>query len=145
MTARTGSVSFDENTGRSLVQTEEAVRAEAEYNELQAAVRTKEIAEMNERLWERSSPEERTELRQQKNMIEAEVARGRTDWSMASAKQMVMIRFALLGKYNQALIQAKNAEASKYGKFVYSYDTQTQSVTVVRKYPVPTVIYQGAL
>ena len=145
MTARTGSVSFDENTGRSLVQTEEAVLAEAEYNDLQAAISTKMVAELNERLWERATREERRDLVQQRERIEQEIERGRTDWSMASPAQMILVRYALLRKRTQELTQAKDPSIAKHGKFVFLYDSQAQSVTVVRKYPVRTVIYQGAL
>jgi len=145
MTARTGSVSFDENTGRSLVQTEDAVKAEAEYNELQAAVMTQRINDMHDNLWERASPDQRKELRRRKDLIDAEIQRGRTDWSMASSEELVLIRFALLKQKIQALTNAKDVSIAKHGKFVFSYDSGTQQVTVLRKYPTPRVIYQGAL
>jgi hypothetical protein len=143
MTARTGSVAFDENTGRSLVQTEEAVQAEAEFNALQDALETKKIAELHENLWMRSN--NRPELRRQQELIAREIEDGRTDWSMASGTELILIKHQMMRRKIQKLTESKDQMSEKQGKFVYSFEPKDQKVAVMRKYPKREIIYYGPL
>jgi hypothetical protein len=142
MTGRTGSVSFDRNTGHSLVQTEDAVGAEAELRELQAALETKQSKEDYERLWKLHGS---ADLASQEDAIKVELGRGRTDWSMASGVQLILIRYNKVHAKVQELSQIKDENRTKHGKIVYLYDPATQAVTVNRKYPRNEVIYSGPL
>ena len=57
MTARTGSVSFDDKTGRSLVQTEAAVQADIELGEIRAAAEKERINSEFERILGKWGPQ----------------------------------------------------------------------------------------
>ncbi|MCL9780222.1 hypothetical protein M9194_02100 [Vibrio sp. S4M6] len=143
MTARTGSVSFDSQTGRSLVQSEAAVRAAIEDAEIQSAEQTKRVARDYQQLQEFMT---RNEDGQKKYMAMLE----RMDNPHALPRNPPE---RIIKSYNTIRTNVSNLSSlssemlSKYGKFVYSYDAGV--VTVCRKYEqgqkVMNVLYQGAL
>lgn len=148
MTARTGSVSHSEHDGRSLVQTEAGVLCEVD---LQALQESKEIERLNrayeglkEREFERYG-HIRDFLRRQA-LIENELERGRTDWSMASFEDRIILAYQQAKRRINRLTRLQNEERGKYGKFIYEYDRSNLVMTVLRKYPKPSaILYQGGL
>lgn len=148
MTARTGSVSFREHDGRSLVQTEAGVRCEVE---LEAIQKSKELAriseryeELKERVFEKEGNIRRVLAMEEK--IREELDKGRTDWSMASFEERLVIDYQVAKRRVTRLQQLQNEEQGKFGKFIYRYEASEGEVTVLRKYPKPsTILYQGAL
>ena len=143
MTARTGSVAFDSQTGRSLVQTEAAVSAEIEQAELQEAEETKRIALAYEAL-ERSMTVDQEGVKKFYELLE----RMDSPNAVASNPQERIVK-----EYNgvKALVNDLGTRSTKlvpkYGKFVYTYTKG--KVTVCRKYEggkkVMKVIYHGEL
>lgn len=146
MTARTGAVSFSEMDGRSLVQTEAAVAAQFEYEDLQQDAETIEVAEHYNRMLEQAflkgGKPAVDEVRKMEKVIEEEYEKGRTDWSSASFEQRIIVNRLVIKDESTRLTGAMNKEKSKYGKFVYRmYDDKA---LVIRKYP-KKVLYYGAL
>jgi hypothetical protein len=141
MTARTGSVSFDATTGKSLVQTEAAVTAAITEGELQAAESTKQAARAYETLQAFMCTTEEG-VQKFNRMLErmedpAAVPRHPPERIIREYKR-------IKARVTDLTLQS-GADASKYGKFVYSYDAG--HVTVMRKYEdgqkVFRVLYHG--
>jgi len=143
MSARTGSIEFHERTGHSMVQTEEAVASEVELNLLQESEEIFLVNQAYEGLKELylSKYGNIRALVLMENDIVREMESGRTDWSMLSSEQMIILRYKKIKKRINRLTQAKDRSKGKSGKFIYLYDQG--NVMVIRKYPEPEILYRG--
>ncbi|MBX3588481.1 MAG: hypothetical protein KF796_17770 [Ramlibacter sp.] len=145
LTARTGSVGFNSDTGRSEVQTEAAVNAEIDLAELQAAGQTARAARDFEQLQQFmcQSPEGRLKLREMIRHMDTPHAQPRNH------PERIIQAYNTVKATVTRLTTDSNRMVSKYGKFVYTYDAGTRTATVCRKYEngakVMRVLYQGAL
>lgn len=129
MTARTGSVGFDERTGRSIVQTEAAVQAEVDMADLQAAPETAEIAR-NYRHFQNFMSQTQ-EGRQKFFSMEERFL----DNPVAPARnpvERIVKRYRDVSRRVQDLQMAQSQDSAKYGKFVYT--SQGNRIQVYRKY-----------
>lgn len=146
MTARTGAVSFAENDGKSLVQTEAAVGAEVVFESLEErdTEATRRYEAVLERYAERGEWDAFSDMEER---IVEEIERGRTDWGPASSEELVIIQYhSLRRKVRGPLSLRKEESRSKYGKLVYYHRPGSGEVAVVRKYPPPgSLLYRGAL
>lgn len=142
MTARTGSVGFNDQSGVSEVQTESGVLAEIEYEELQRANQTKDIADAYEKLQQKEcvNVEGRNRFRAWQTNMEA----GKEP---VNPEERVIKRYLELKQRINLLTGQKAEDRPKYGKFVYTY--KNGMVTVYRKYEdgkkTMSVLYQGQL
>ena len=143
LTARTGSVAFDSQTGRSLVQSEAAVKAEIESAEIQAAEYTKRIARDYEQLgrFMNATEEGRGKFFKMLDRMSEPAAKPRNKPERTIKEYNdIRTRVTTLSTQSANLV-------SKYGKFVYIYDDR--AVTVCRKYEghqkVMKVLYHGEL
>lgn len=145
LTARTGSVAFNTETGRSEVQTEAAVNAEIDDHEIQHARETEVVSEAYELLQNRLrvTKEGNTAFLEMEERMRSPTAVPRTAEERIIRSQLE-IRFRI-----NALKAASNKMVSKYGKFIYTYNAGTSTATVCRKYEdgqkVMRVLYRGPL
>jgi hypothetical protein len=145
MTARTGSVGFDSQTGRSLVQTEAAVQADIEFAEIQGAQRTRTVADRYTRLGEQLA----NAPNQQGGLSFPEMDELFRDDPMRppqSTEQSIVKDYANIRTRLNALTEIKGTDRTKYGKFVYT--SQGDRIQVYRKYdaqgqPVMTQLFDG--
>ncbi len=148
MTARTGSVSFSEHDGRSLVQSEAAVRYEVELQAIQESEELERLKELYEGLKEvefQKFGNIRRFLTTEDKILQ-EIEKGRTDWSMASREEVTIIRYQKAKRRITQLERLKDEDHGKYGKFIYRYDPTSSVMTVLRKYPHPAAtLYRGGL
>jgi hypothetical protein len=145
MTARTGSVQFDRQTGRSLVQTEAATEADFDNYDLQQAPQTANITRQYQRL--ESSLGDSGRIQDLFDLQERVLPlTGRPD---SQDEGLVYDYLALQDRVSR--LQSRATESvGKYGKFVYRYDRETGRVQVIRKYDnsgnkVFEVLYDGTL
>jgi hypothetical protein len=140
MTARTGSVSFDTQSGRSLVQTEAAVSAEIENAEIQADDETKRIAQDYQRFEASMSGKIEEFFDIYDRMSDPQAIAVTPQEKIVKDYKTIQTRVTELSSSSAEMV-------SKYGKFVYTYNDGI--VTVCRKYEgkkkVMKIIYQGAL
>lgn len=137
LTARTGAMRFNEATGASMVQTEAAVQAEAEFDTLErdhltAAIRDKDG--VMDRVFAREKNIQRY------YEMETRIAAG---GEPANDDERIVQRYLQLKRRANELEPLKNADQGKYGKFVYTYDSRTGHIVVTSKYPRPVVLYNG--
>jgi hypothetical protein len=142
MTARTGSVSFDTSTGRSLVQTEAAVQAEADDAVIQAADETKRVARDYKQLRKFLMTKEREG--QQIFFDMEERFDSNINAGARNPAERIVKRHAQIVHQVSELQAAKAADVPKYGKFVYK--SIGSRIQVYRKYsasgePVMQLLY----
>lgn len=126
MTARTGAVGFD-NQGRSIVQTEAAVKAEIADREMQLLKRTHEVNDAYQRLDQACKTIQELETLQQ---LGQDLVTGRVQ--PTNAKERVILEYMQIkGKAANYTI-AKEQKKKKYGKFIYT--TRKGKIEVFRKY-----------
>jgi len=127
LTARTGAVSFDTSTGKSLVQTEAAVAADIADAELQKADETKRLADAYNDLSRTLG--ESGKIGEFYAMEEAMV---KVDANPVSKAEQIIYDYHRLKARITALESQKSKNAGKYGKFVYRSENGTAKV--YRKY-----------
>jgi hypothetical protein len=128
MTARTGSVGFNSQTGRSVVQTEAAVQAEIEWEEFVKSDATQAVTDDHERLVQSmlTTPENRTAFREMSNRVE------QPDYVPVTEQETTIRAFNNMKSTFNTLKNAAGEEKSKYGVFVYTYEEG--QVKIYRKY-----------
>lgn len=145
MTARTGSVHFNSQTGKSMVQTETATEAEFDKAEFQSSPGTKLVSTnyetLQEQMWNSGRLDEFYQM--QEGILRLS---GRPD----SQDERVIYDFHNVQRQATHLESTSGQSASKYGKFVYEYNPDTQQIRITRKYDshgnkVFQVLYEGAL
>lgn len=129
MTARTGSVGFDERTGRSIVQTEAAVQADIEFAEIQNSARTRQIADAYSQLAEQmaGAPQTRQAFLDMQDAFDVDPMRPPASPNEVAVKQYMNAKLRL-----NRLTEIKGEDSAKYGKFVYT--SQGNRIQVYRKY-----------
>jgi hypothetical protein len=143
MTARTGSVAFDSDTGRSIVQTEAAVDAEIDGAQLQAETQTHRIVRDYEQL-EKFMTKDDEGAQKFDDMVERMYEPNAVP---RNPPERIIRAYRLLrNRVNDLASTAANL-VPKYGKFVYTYSAG--EITVYRKYEngkkTMRVLYQGAV
>jgi hypothetical protein len=143
MTARTGSVMFNASTGKSEVQSELAVSAEIDDNEIQRAPETKNIDDKYRTLKTRMelTPSDTLAFDAMEERMSARGSHPRNDHERIIKNYLDMI-----GRLHAAA-DTKADQFQKSGKFVYRYDRARGYITVQRKYEdakkVMRVLYEG--
>lgn len=127
VTARTGAVSFDSDSGKSLVQTEAAVAADIADADLQKADETKWIADAYNKL-----QGDMAEAKKIDNFFAIEEAMLKPDAKPVSKEEQIIFAYNALKKRITELAVLKSKSVSKYGKFVYL--SSGDKAKVYRKY-----------
>jgi len=137
MTARTGSLRFDQASGASMVQTEAALTAEAEFDALDSGVLTAahqaEVA-VQDRIFREDGNIKRFRAMETRMVDGGEPQTG---------DERIIRRHMDLKARANVLVPLKSADQGKYGKFVYTYNRARSRIVVTSKYPPPTVLYDG--
>jgi hypothetical protein len=141
MTARTGEVSFDPATGRSMVQTEAAVVAQVSNDDLQENLETLRVKEEYDRIMGRADKQGMKDLRQLEFHMADKTSVPRNH------EEDIFKKFAEIKAAANRLATERDEEKPKYGKFVYSYADGV--VKVCRKYEsgrkVMSILYEGPI
>jgi hypothetical protein len=145
MTARTGAVGFNPDTGHSNVETDEAVLARADRDEFDHERATAEVYEKIQALKERMTTRKggasddtvKKWLAMDKKFKDnPDAAAADDDEAIMKAYRAAVLRREEYGRQMQS--------KDKYGKIVYNY--QNDQLTIFAKYPKPgALLYQGEL
>lgn len=148
MTARTGATGFDEETGRSTVESEASVQARADKEDYMRLLATQNA--INDYVALKDSYTKAahggSELRAQAWLVMDGRFRANPDLVAGNPDE------AKVRAYHQVLKKKKEYEdtmtdqdRTKYGKYVYTYSSK-DGLTIFSKYPKPgVVLYNGAL
>lgn len=142
LTARTGAIEFETNTGRSLVQTELALSKEIEERELQKGNKIVKLSEDYEQL-----QKEYSQKNKYKKFLEIVESMKLPNSNPKNETEKIIKEHNEVRRKMNEISQYKNKAKSKYGKFVYIY--KKGKVRVYRKYEqgekVMTLLYKGNL